>query len=54
VPGRYRRYRFTCRGDAFKVTQLVNHLAAINEHRGLSQQEIADILNLYPDAFNAA
>ncbi|EFW51240.1 hypothetical protein C5K15_18040 [Shigella dysenteriae] len=32
----------------------INHLANINDHNGLSQQEIADILKLYPDAFNAA
>lgn len=36
-----------------KVIQLVNHNAAINEHHGLSFN-ITDILNLYPDAFNAA
>ncbi|MKW16380.1 hypothetical protein D3806_24375, partial [Salmonella enterica subsp. enterica] len=52
--GAHLRYRFSCRGDVFKVIQLVNHNAAINEHHGLSQQDIADILNLYPDAFNAA
>jgi hypothetical protein len=38
----------------FSKIQLVNHNAAINEHHGLSQQDITDILNLYPDAFNAA
>lgn len=52
--GSHLRYRFSCRGDVLKVIQLVNHNAAINEHHGLSQQDIADILNLYPDAFNAA
>lgn len=52
--GLYLRYRFSCRGDVLKVIQLVNHNAAINEHHGLSQQDISDILNLYPDAFNAA
>ena len=52
--GAHLRYRFASRGDVLKVIQLVNHNAAINEHRGLSQQDIADILNLYPDAFNAA
>ena len=52
--GAHLRYRFASRGDVIKVIQLVNHNAAINEHRGLSQQDIADILNLYPDAFNAA
>ncbi|HGN9462698.1 hypothetical protein ASV14_12750 [Enterobacter cloacae subsp. cloacae] len=52
--GAHLRYRFSCRGDVLKVIQLVNHKAAINEHHGLSQQDITDILNLYPDAFNAA
>lgn len=52
--GLHLRYRFSCRGDVLKVIQLVNHNAAINEHHGLSQQDIADILNLYPDACTAA
>lgn len=52
--GAHLRYRFACRGDVLKVIQLVNHSAAINEHSGLTQQDIADILNLYPDAFTAA
>lgn len=52
--GAHLRYRFASRGDVLRVIQLVNHLAAINEHHGLSQQDITDILNLYPDAFNAA
>lgn len=52
--GAHLRYRFSSRGDVLKVIQLVNHNAAINEHHGLSQQDITDILNLYPDAFNAA
>lgn len=52
--GAHLRYRFSCRGDVLKVIQLVNHHATINEHHGLSQQDITDILNLYPDAFNAA
>ena len=52
--GAHLRYRFSCRGDVLKVIKLVNNNAAINEHHGLSQQDIADILNLYPDAFNAA
>ncbi|AUU27581.1 hypothetical protein OHD14_001332 [Citrobacter freundii] len=52
--GAHLRYRFASRGDVLKVIQHVNHLAAINEHKGLSTQEISDILNLYPDAFNAA
>ncbi|MHB9347057.1 hypothetical protein ACPUEX_13465 [Enterobacter vonholyi] len=52
--GAHLRYRFVSRDDVLKVIQLVNHNAAINEHRGLSQQDIAEILNLYPDAFNAA
>lgn len=52
--GAHLRYRFSCLGDVIKVIHLVNHNASINEHHGLSQQEITDILNLYPDAFNAA
>ncbi|EMT0925309.1 MULTISPECIES: hypothetical protein [Klebsiella pneumoniae complex] len=52
--GAHLRYRFSCRGDVLKVIQLVNHNAAIGLYSGLSQQDIADILNLYPDAFNAA
>ncbi len=51
--GTHLRYRFSCRGDVLKVITHVNHLANINDHNGLSQQEIADILKLYPNAFNA-
>ncbi|MBJ3816683.1 hypothetical protein F9C28_17630 [Shimwellia pseudoproteus] len=35
-------------------TTQVNHNADAGGYQGLSQQEIADILKLYPDAFNAA
>ncbi|VEB93462.1 Uncharacterised protein [Citrobacter koseri] len=52
--GAHLRYRFSCCGDVLKVIQLVNHNAVIGLYSGLSQQDIADILNLYPDAFNAA
>lgn len=52
--GSHLRYRFVCRGDALKVIQFVNHNAAINGHAGLSPQEIADILSLYPDNQTAA
>ncbi|MDZ4034458.1 hypothetical protein U0868_23200 [Kluyvera ascorbata] len=52
--GAHLRYRFSCRGDVLKVIQLVNHNAVIGLYSGLSQQDIADILNLYPGAFNAA
>lgn len=45
--GTHLRYRFSCRGDVLKVITHVNHLASINDHNGLSQQEIADILKLY-------
>ncbi|HIA8680290.1 hypothetical protein GP697_18275 [Escherichia coli] len=45
--GTHLRYRFSCRGDVLKVITHVNHLANINDHNGLSQQEIADILKLY-------
>ena len=48
------RYRFACRNDVMKVIQFVNHMAAINQHRGLSVQDITDILNLYPDNLTAA
>ena len=51
--GTHLRYRFSCRGDVLKVITHVNHLANINDHNRLSQQEIADILKLYPNAFNA-
>ena len=52
--GSHLRYRFTGRGDVLKVIRLVNHNADVGGYQGLSQPEIADILNLYPDAFNAA
>lgn len=52
--GAHLRYRFACRNDVIKTIQYVNHMAAVNEHDGLSTKEIADILNLYPDAFTAA
>ena len=52
--GAHLRYRFSCRGDVLKVIQLVNNNDAINEHKGIYHQDITDILNLYPDAFNAA
>lgn len=35
-------------------TTQVNHNADAGGYQGLSRPEIADILNLYPDAFNAA
>ncbi|EPK3140093.1 hypothetical protein [Enterobacter cloacae] len=52
--GAHLRYRFACRGDVLRVIQLLNHNAASGGYTGLSQQDITDILNLYPDAFNAA
>ncbi|KJM64906.1 hypothetical protein B5M10_14010 [Pluralibacter gergoviae] len=52
--GAHLRYRFACRADVLKVIQYVNHMAAVNQHHGLSVQDIADILNLYPDNFTAA
>ncbi|WKM73483.1 hypothetical protein Q2T70_07100 [Klebsiella oxytoca] len=52
--GAHMRYRFACRGDVMKVIQFVNHMAAINQHHGLTKQDITDILNLYPDNFTAA
>ncbi|EOD8954712.1 TPA: hypothetical protein N3F15_000924 [Klebsiella aerogenes] len=52
--GSHLRYRFTGRGDVLKVIQLVNSNAAAGGYYGLSKQDIADILNLYPDNFTAA
>ncbi|HIF6267140.1 TPA: hypothetical protein ACX3KD_002043 [Raoultella ornithinolytica] len=52
--GSHLRYRFTGRGDVLKVIQLVNSNAAAGGYYGLSKQDIADILNLYPDDFTAA
>ena len=52
--GAHLRYRFVSRGDVLRVIQLVNHIAATAGYQGLSQLEIADILNLYPGAFTAA
>ena len=52
--GSHLRYRFVCRGDVLRVIQLINHNASIGGYRGLSQQDINDILTLYPDAFTAA
>lgn len=52
--GAHMRYRFACRGDVLRVIQLVNSNAVVGGYRGLSEQDIADILNLYPDNFTAA
>lgn len=52
--GAHMRYRFACRNDVLRVIQFVNHMAAINQHHGLSKQDITDILNLYADNFTAA
>ena len=52
--GSHLRYRFAGRGDVLKVIRLVNHNADVGGYQGLSQPEIADILNLYPDSFTAA
>lgn len=52
--GAHLRYRFVSRGDVLRVIQLVNHNAAAGGYEGLSQQEITDILNLYPDTLTAA
>ncbi len=52
--GAHLRYRFVSRGDVRRVIQLVNRNAAAGGYQGLSQSEITDILNLYPDAFTAA
>ncbi|MDZ1463408.1 hypothetical protein ACNAT8_12375 [Klebsiella quasipneumoniae] len=52
--GSHLRYRFTGRGDVLKVIRLVNHNATAGGYNGLSQPEIADILNLYQDNLTAA
>ncbi|EPC9791848.1 hypothetical protein ACR3Z7_005051 [Klebsiella variicola] len=52
--GSHLRYRFACRGDVLKVIQFVTHRAAAGGYYGLSKQDIADILNLYPENFAAA
>ena len=52
--GSHLRYRFTGRGDVLKVIRLVNHNADAGGYQGLSQPEISDIMNLYPDSFTAA
>ncbi|MBU4682722.1 hypothetical protein KC222_11930 [Cedecea davisae] len=52
--GAHLRYRFVSRGDVLRVIQLVNRNAAAAGYQGLSQPEIADILNLYPDNLTAA
>ncbi|ANK24349.1 hypothetical protein FD815_05950 [Klebsiella pneumoniae] len=52
--GSHLRYRFTGRGDVLKVIRLVNHNATAGGYNGLSKQDIADILNLYPDNLTAA
>ncbi|MFJ5387329.1 hypothetical protein [Pectobacterium sp. CHL-2024] len=52
--GAHLRYRFVSRGDVLRVIQLVNRNAAVGGYQGLSQPEITDILNLYPDNLTAA
>lgn len=52
--GAHLRYRFVSRGDVIRVIQLVNRNAAAGGYQGLSQPEITDILNLYPDNLTAA
>lgn len=51
--GSHLRYRFTNRADVLQVIQLINSNASSGGYDGLSQQAIADILILYPDAFTA-
>ena len=51
--GSHLRYRFTNRADVFRVIQLINSNASSGGYDGLSQQAIADILTLYPEAFTA-
>lgn len=52
--GSHLRYRITCSADALRIIQLINHNAQLQKYNGLSQQDIAEILTLYPDAFSAA
>lgn len=52
--GAHLRYRFSCRSDVLRVIQLLNHNATAGGYNGLSKQDIADILNLYPDNLTAA
>ena len=52
--GSHYRYRFSSRADVLSVIQLVNYNAFINGHRKLTQREINDILDLYPDNTKAA
>lgn len=52
--GSHFRYRFVTRSDVMRVIRLVNHNANVGGYRGISQQEINDILSLYPDAIGAA
>ncbi|EIW3878611.1 hypothetical protein L9J51_001423 [Klebsiella pneumoniae] len=52
--GSHLRYRFTGRSDVVKVIQLVNNNATAGGYYGLSTQEIAEILSLYPDNLTAA
>lgn len=52
--GSHFRYRFSSRGDVLRAIQLVNHNANAGGYRSLSQNDISDILTLYPDAFTAA
>lgn len=52
--GAHLRYRFVSRADVMRAIQLVNSNAATGGYQGLTQPEIIDILNLYPDAFTAA
>lgn len=47
--GSHFRYRFNSRSDVMRVIQLVNHKASVGGYRGLSQQDINDILSIYPD-----
>lgn len=52
--GCFFRYRFTSRDDVMKVINLVSRYAQVNQHMGLSDADIAEILSLYPDYPNAA
>lgn len=52
--GKHYRYRFISRDDVQRVIGLVNARAATSGYKALTQDEIHDILSLYPDDKQAA
>ncbi|MCB5310761.1 hypothetical protein [Yersinia massiliensis] len=45
----YYRYRINSRCDVIQIMELVSHNATIKGHQQLTQDEINDILDLYPE-----